>query len=161
MKIVLLGAPGSGKGTQAKQLGERHSLAHISTGDMLRQAVRDETELGKQVKSIIDAGRLVPDELIVGIIKERVQEEDCAKGYILDGFPRTKAQAEALENMLKEQNESLTHVLLLQVDSEEVLRRLTKRRDKEGRADDSESTQRDRLEVYERETKPVIDYYQG
>ncbi len=159
MKLVFLGAPGAGKGTQAKLLSDELSLAHISTGEMLRAAVKAQTTLGKQVGDIMDSGQLVPDNLIVSLIKERVKETDCQQGYILDGFPRTVPQAESLAEMLSNQGESITSVVLFDVTEEDVLARLKHRQETEGRADDTVEVQMERLRVYRELTAPLIDYY--
>lgn len=183
MNIVLLGAPGAGKGTQAEKLVEDLGLCHISTGDILRQAVKDETELGIKAKGYMDAGELVPDELIIDLMRERVQQPDTAKGVILDGFPRTTTQAVALEAMLTELDCPLDAALLVDVDPEVIVKRLTSRRvcrtcghigtvadgdkctvcggEMYQRDDDNETTVRNRLEVYANSTAPLIDYYKG
>ncbi|MCL4146122.1 UNVERIFIED_CONTAM: hypothetical protein GTU68_003120, partial [Idotea baltica] len=127
MKIVFLGAPGAGKGTQASQLADKLEIAHISTGEMLRGAVQAKTDLGKQVASIMESGQLVPDELIVSIIGERIAEDDCANGFILDGFPRTLAQAEALDGMLSDSSDKIDSVLLLDVEIPVLVERLRSR----------------------------------
>lgn len=159
MKIAFLGAPGAGKGTQAKLFCDAKKIAHISTGDMLRAAVASGSKLGLEAKKVMDAGKLVPDELIVDLIEQRVQESDCANGYILDGFPRTVAQGEALSEMLKRGGQALTQVVFFDLPEEELLRRLAYRRQVEGRSDDSEQTQIERLKVYKEQTAPLIDYY--
>ncbi len=161
MKIVFLGAPGAGKGTQAKIFCEERKFAHISTGDMLRAAVSSGSELGKKAKVIMDAGQLVPDTLIVDLIAARTQEADCLNGYVLDGFPRTVAQAQALAQMLAEKGESLSSVVLFELTEEEVNRRLAHRRGVEARSDDAEETQRKRQQVYREQTAPLIDYYRA
>lgn len=186
MRLVLLGAPGAGKGTQAKKLIEKYSIPQISTGDILRKAVADGTPLGKEAKSYMDKGELVPDSVVIGIIRERLKENDCKKGYILDGFPRNVAQAKALDDMLKSLNSPLDFAISIDVSFDELMKRLTGRRtckkcgqmyniyftppkkngvcDKCGgelyqRDDDKEETIRKRLEVYEAQTAPVIGYY--
>ena len=183
MNIVLLGAPGAGKGTQAEKLVEDMGLCHISTGDILRQAVKDETELGLKAKGFMDAGDLVPDELIIDLMRERIQQPDTAKGVILDGFPRTTTQAVALDAMLKELERPLDAAVLVDVEAEVIVKRLTSRRmcktcghigtvadgekctvcggEMYQRDDDNETTVRNRLEVYENSTAPLIDYYKG
>ncbi len=182
----MLGPPGGGKGTQAKILSERLGIPQISTGDILREAVREGTELGKIAKKYMDEGKLVPDDIIVGIIKERLSQPDAKNGFILDGFPRTVAQAEAFDDMLKGIGESLKAVIFIDVPKEELVRRLTGRRTcsgcgrmyhvefsppkKEGvcdhcgkplyqRDDDKEETIVKRLETYEAQTLPLVDYY--
>ena len=183
MNIVLLGAPGAGKGTQAEKLVEDLGLCHISTGDILRAAVKNETELGLKAKSYMDAGDLVPDELIIDLMRERIQQPDTSKGVILDGFPRTTTQAVALDAMLKELNRPLDAALLVDVADEVIIKRLTSRRmckecghigsvadgdkctscggEMYQRDDDNETTVRNRLEVYANSTAPLIDYYKG
>jgi len=128
MEIVLMGLPGAGKGTQAERIVNRFGIPHISTGDMFRQAVAEGTELGKQAKAYMDAGQLVPDEVTVGIVRERLMKDDCRNGFLLDGFPRTVEQAKALDDTLKELGRQLSHVLLIEVDKDVLLKRLTGRR---------------------------------
>jgi len=156
IKVVFLGPPGAGKGTQAQRIAEKYGVPHISTGDILREAVREGTELGKLAKSYMDKGELVPDEVIIGIIRERLSQDDVKeKGFILDGFPRTIAQAEALDKLLEELSMPLDRVIYLNVEDEEIIKRLLAR----GRADDREDVIRKRLEVYREQTAPLIDYY--
>lgn len=155
MKIVLLGAPGSGKGTQGEKLMAQRGIPQISTGDLLRAAVAAETDLGKRARTAMDAGELVADEIVIGMIKERLAQPDTGAGFILDGFPRTEPQAEALDALLDQLGQPLDKVVHLDVDKEEILTRLMSR----GRADDSEETIRNRLEVYADQTKPLLDYY--
>jgi adenylate kinase len=186
MNIILLGPPGAGKGTQAKMLIDKYQIPQISTGDILRAAVKDGTPLGKEAKSFMDKGELVPDSVVIGIVEQRIQEPDCTKGYMLDGFPRTVPQAEALDGMLGELNAEIDHVVSIEVANDELVKRLTGRRtcrecgagyhvmfdppkvegvcDKCGgelyqRDDDNEETVRSRLNVYESQTLPLIDYY--
>jgi adenylate kinase len=188
MNIMLLGAPGAGKGTQASRIIDSYGLAHISTGDILRKAVADATPLGLEAKRYMDAGDLVPDEVVIGLVKERIQMPDCARGFMLDGFPRTLPQAEALDATLDEIGSALDAVVLIDVDIESIVRRLTSRRqctacgrvynlltdrpevvdvcdDCGGevyqRDDDTETTVRNRLEVYESSTAPLVEYYQA
>lgn len=182
MNIVLLGAPGAGKGTQAAKLVEEFATPHISTGDMLRAAVKAGTPLGKKAKSYMDAGELVPDDVIIGLVMERLQEPDTQKGFILDGFPRTSAQAVALDAELGKLERPLDAALLIDVESEVIVGRLTSRRmckecgyigsvadeacpkcngEMYQRDDDNEATVRNRLDVYEKSTSPLIDYYRG
>lgn len=182
MNIVLLGAPGAGKGTQAAKLVEKYGYAHISTGDMLRAAVKNQTPLGLEAKKFMDAGDLVPDEVVIGLVKERLQDEDTKAGFILDGFPRTSTQAVALDSELASLDRPLNAALLVDVDKEVIIKRLTSRRmcrdcgyigsDKDAkcpkcggemyqRDDDNEATVRNRLDVYENSTAPLIDYYRG
>lgn len=186
MNIILLGPPGAGKGTQAKMLIDQYQIPQISTGDILRAAVKEGTSLGKEAKSFMDKGELVPDSVVIGIVEERIQEPDCTKGYMLDGFPRTVPQAEALDGMLGKLNAEIDHVVSIEVANDELVKRLTGRRtcrecgagyhvmfdppkvegvcDKCGgelyqRDDDNEDTVRSRLNVYESQTLPLIDYY--
>ena len=128
MNLVLMGLPGAGKGTQAEKIVEKYGIPHISTGDMFRAAIKEGTELGLQAKSFMDQGNLVPDEVTIGIVRERLSKEDCAKGFLLDGFPRTVAQAEALENILSDLNKKIDYVINIDVDKEFLMERLTGRR---------------------------------
>lgn len=183
MNIVLLGAPGAGKGTQAAKLVEEEGLCHISTGDILREAVKNQTELGVKAKQFMDAGELVPDELIIDLMRERIQQPDTAAGVILDGFPRTTMQAVALDGMMNDLGRPIDAALLIDVDPEVIVKRLSSRRmckdcgaigtaadgdvckacggQMYQRDDDNEKTVRNRLEVYEKSTSPLIDYYRG
>jgi adenylate kinase len=162
MRIVLLGAPGSGKGTQGERLVARYGIPKISTGDALRAAVAAGTELGKQAKAAMDAGQLVDNRIVIGIVEERLQQDDAQKGFILDGFPRNTAQAEVLDGMLSRMGHSgITHAVHLHVTDEEIVRRLLERAKIEGRADDKEDVIRKRIEVYNAETAPLLDYYQA
>jgi adenylate kinase len=188
MKLILLGPPGAGKGTQAKMLTERFDIPQISTGDILRAAVKDRTPMGVKAKSFMDAGGLVPDDVVIGIVRERLQNQDCAAGFILDGFPRTVAQADALKETLHSLGKDLDAVISLEVDTEALVERLTGRRtcrecgqgyhikfdppreaercDACGgelfqRDDDSEETIRKRLEVYHVQTSPLVAYYRN
>ncbi len=155
-RILLLGPPGAGKGTQATLLANALHVPHISTGDMLRAAVAAGTELGKQVDSIMAAGELVSDDLMVAMVDERLSQEDARCGYLLDGFPRTIGQAKALNDSVVD---AIGTVVLLRVDTDEVVQRLLKRAEEEGRADDNEETIRRRLEVYEADTSPLVEFY--
>lgn len=159
MRLILLGPPGAGKGTQGHHLHKAYGIPEISTGDILRAAVQQETPLGLEAKTYMDRGALVPDEVIIGIARERLAEADTAPGFILDGFPRTVAQAEALDRMLLESQRPLDHVISIEVPEAELLQRLANRRAIEGRNDDTDEAIRHRLEVYERQTAPLIDYY--
>jgi adenylate kinase len=154
MRAVLLGPPGAGKGTQADLIQARLAVPHISTGDLLRDAVENQTELGKQAKAFMEQGKLVPDELVVGLIRERLQD-DASVGFLLDGFPRNLSQGETLTALLEENGVALDHVISLSVPVEELVKRMLGR----GRSDDNEETIRARLEVYENETSPLCDYY--
>lgn len=158
-RIVLLGPPGAGKGTQAVKIAESLGIPHVSTGDMLRAAVKAGTPVGRKAKAIMDAGELVSDEIVIGIAEERLSEDDAKKGFLLDGFPRTLAQAHALESMLGRLGSALDVCLALEVDTEAVVQRLLKRAEIEGRADDNEETIRERMRVYAEETAPLIDFY--
>ena len=159
MNLILLGPPGAGKGTQGHRLSERYRIPEISTGDILRAAVDKGTPLGREAKSYMDCGALVPDEVMIGIVRERLAQDDTERGFILDGFPRTVAQAEALTQLSEEQQLPIEHVISIEVPQEELLQRLAGRRQLEGRHDDTDEAIRHRLEVYERETAPLIDYY--
>jgi adenylate kinase len=186
MRLVLLGAPGAGKGTQAKMLIETYKIPQISTGDILRKAVADGTPLGKEAKVIMDKGELVPDKIVLGLVDERVKQDDCKKGFILDGFPRNTVQAEALDKLLNDIKMPLDSALSVDVPKDDLMKRLTGRRTckscqqmynvyysppkKEGacdkcggelfqRGDDKEETIKKRLDVYDAQTSPLIDYY--
>jgi adenylate kinase len=186
MRIVMLGAPGSGKGTQAQRIQKEHGLPQVSTGDLLRRAVADKTPLGLKAKQAMDAGELVSDEIVLGMIKERIAQPDASKGFVLDGFPRNTSQANSLDALLAELNVKLDRAVLMDVDFEILMKRLTGRRtcSKTGavlniyfsspaeleacrkaggellqRDDDNEATIRNRLQVYERQTAPLVDYY--
>jgi adenylate kinase len=185
LNLILLGPPGAGKGTQAERLQEDFPLAYVATGDMLRQAVKDETDLGKKAKEYMDRGELVPDDVIIAVILDRLSEQDTSDGFLLDGFPRTDQQAEALDEALKKVDRRLTAALLIDVPEDDIVRRLSGRRvcpnghtyhvehhppKKEGvcdvdgeplsqREDDSEDTVRKRLQVYRDQTEPLVAYY--
>ncbi|HDR7517080.1 adenylate kinase [Bacillus mobilis] len=187
MNLILMGLPGAGKGTQAEQIVAKYNIPHISTGDMFRAAMKAETEMGLQAKSFIDKGALVPDEVTIGIVRERLSQEDCVRGFLLDGFPRTVAQASALEEIMKDLGKKIDYVLNINVDSGLLLKRLTGRRickecgatyhlefnapakadvcDKCGgelyqRSDDNEETVANRLDVNIKQTKPLLDFYE-
>ncbi len=186
MNLILLGAPGAGKGTQAKAIVDKYGIPQVSTGDMLREAVNKGTELGKQAKEYMDKGELLPDEIVIGIVKERLKQDDAQKGFILDGFPRTIKQAEELDKILSELNMKLDAVINVTVPEDEVVRRIVNRRscrncgavyhlifkppNEEGkcdycggelyqRDDDKEETVKDRYNVYRQQTEPLIEYY--
>jgi adenylate kinase len=186
MRIIMLGAPGAGKGTQAKKIAARYSIPHISTGDIFRANIKDGTELGKKAKTYIDQGHLVPDELVVDIVIDRVQQQDCSDGYVLDGFPRTIPQAEALDKALAEMGQSIDYAINVEVPDENIVQRMSGRRacvncgatyhivyaptkienvcdTCEGelilRDDDKPETVQERLNVYHEQTQPLIDYY--
>ncbi|HEU0196271.1 MAG TPA: adenylate kinase [Nevskiaceae bacterium] len=160
MRIVLLGAPGSGKGTQGKNLAQAFGIPKISTGDALRAAVAAGTELGRQAKPLMESGKLVPDALVYGIVQERFSHDDCKQGYILDGFPRNHAQAVELDQMLIRLGQpGLEKAVHLKVDDEEIVHRLSQRAIEEGRSDDTPEVIRKRIGVYNAETRPLLDYY--
>jgi adenylate kinase len=186
VKIVLLGPPGAGKGTQAKSISNRYSIPHISTGDIFRKNISENTPLGIEAKKYINDGQLVPDDVTINMVKDRLQQEDCKNGYLLDGFPRTVHQAEALQLFLQDRGESLDTSLCIDVPKEFILERMTGRRvcpscgasyhvkfnppivaskcdvcgsDIIQRKDDADETVRERLDVYERQTQPLIDFY--
>jgi len=188
VNLVLMGLPGAGKGTQAEKIVSKYNIPHISTGDMFRAAIKEGTELGLQAKSFMDQGALVPDEVTIGIVRERLSKPDCEKGFLLDGFPRTVAQAEALETMLADLNKQIDYVINIDVDQSILMERLTGRRickdcgstyhlvfnppAKEGvcdkcggelyqRADDNADTVQNRLEVNIQQTKPLLDFYES
>ncbi len=162
MNLVIFGPPGSGKGTQAKILQEKHQWPQLSTGDMLRAAIAAGTELGKKCKAIMEAGELVPDEVVIGIISERYDQPDCAKGAIFDGFPRTIPQARALDQMLSLRNKQIDLVIELKVDDKVLIERVKARIAQSGgvaRADDTPETLQNRLAVYYQNTAPLLEYY--
>jgi adenylate kinase len=165
MNIILLGPPGAGKGTQAQVLVEERGLVQLSTGDMLRAAVASDSELGQEAKAVMDAGKLMPDEIMVQIISDRISEQDCASGFILDGFPRTTAQAEALDKMLEEKKLPLDHVIEISVDDAILIDRINARvaqtPEAERRDDDNAETLKHRLAVYHEQTAPILPYYEG
>ncbi|MGH7699039.1 MAG: adenylate kinase [Gemmatimonadales bacterium] len=159
MFILILGAPGSGKGTQGKILADRLGLAKITTGDILRAAVKDGTPLGRQAKQYMDQGRLVPDAVVLDMIKAELDRPAPAEGAVLDGFPRTAGQAELVDKTLAARGQRLTHVLLLDVSAEELVRRLHARAAVEGRTDDTPQAIKTRLQVYQRDTAPLVAHY--
>lgn len=186
MKIIMLGAPGAGKGTQAKKIAEKYSIPHISTGDIFRANIKNNTELGQKAKTYMDKGELVPDELVVDLIMDRFKEADCANGYVLDGFPRTIPQAETLDKALAANNEAVDFAINVEVPDENIINRMSGRRACVGcgatyhiqynapkvegvcdtcgeklilRDDDKPETVKNRLSVYHEQTQPLIDYY--
>ncbi|WP_413364065.1 adenylate kinase [Lysinibacillus sp. 3P01SB] len=188
MNIVLMGLPGAGKGTQAEKIVEKYAIPHISTGDMFRAAIKEGTELGLKAKAFMDEGKLVPDEVTIGIVRERLSQPDCEKGFLLDGFPRTVPQAEALDSILEELDRPVEHTINIEVEKEELIARLSGRRicktcgasyhlifnppavegkcDKDGgelytRADDNPETVANRLEVNMNQAQPLLDFYQA
>ncbi|MBC5638572.1 adenylate kinase [Ornithinibacillus hominis] len=187
MNLLLMGLPGAGKGTQADKISEKYNIPHISTGDMFRSAIKEGTELGVKAKSFMDQGALVPDEVTIGIVKERLSKADCEKGFLLDGFPRTIAQAEALQALLSEMNQAIDHVLHVEVPEDKLVERLSGRRicptcgrayhviynppKKEGicdidgsaliqRDDDKPETVKNRLAINIEQSKPLLDFYE-
>lgn len=187
MNLVLMGLPGAGKGTQAEKIVAKYNIPHISTGDMFRAAMKDETDLGLKAKSFMDKGELVPDEITIGIVKERLSKDDCVQGFLLDGFPRTVPQADALETLLSQLDKRINYVIHIDVDKEELMGRLTGRRickdcgatyhlvfnppSNEGvcdrcggelyqRADDNAETVQNRLDVNIKQMQPLLDFYQ-
>ena len=161
MKLILLGAPGAGKGTQAEIISKKLNIPTISTGNILREAIKNGTETGLKAKSFMDAGKLVPDDVIIGIVRERVARADCANGFILDGVPRTIPQAKALKEMLNKRGTDVSVMLNLQVEEEELINRLLERGKVSGRSDDNLETIKSRLDVYHKQTAPLADYYVG
>jgi adenylate kinase len=167
MILILFGPPAAGKGTQAARLKQTHKIAHLSTGDMLRAAIAAGTEVGKRAKAIVDKGDLVPDEVVVGIIGDRIKEPDCANGFILDGFPRTVNQAKALDDLLKGRTLEVNVVIVIEVDEVALIKRVENRandaraKGQPVRADDDPETFKKRLAVYKAETAPVLPYYKA
>jgi adenylate kinase len=161
VNVLLLGPQGSGKGTQARRIADEYGLTHIATGDMLRQAIAAATPLGKRVKPILDSGQLVPDDVMIDLIRERRSETDAASGFILDGFPRTMPQAQALDAMLREIGRGLTVAFELQVPDHVSIERLTKRAIEEGRPDDTPEAIAERLALYHSETEPLVEHYRA
>ena len=156
--VIFLGPPGAGKGTQAVTISKEKNLAHISTGDMLREHVSNETELGKTAKTLLDEGKLVPDSLVIEMLQERLLSKDCDNGAILDGFPRTIAQAESLNKISDEFK--ISKVIVFEADRDELIKRILNRGETSGRSDDTEESVSVRLEVYEKDTAPLIEYYE-
>lgn len=159
MRLVLIGSPGSGKGTQAERLKLELAVPHISTGDLLRSAVKAGTPLGEEAKVVMAAGQLVSDQVMLGILEERLAADDVGDGFILDGYPRTLRQADALANLLKRVGQPLDAVVELRVPAEHIIARTRKRFEAEGRADDEPETVRKRLDVFAKQTAPVVDFY--
>ena len=159
LDVLLLGVQGAGKGTQAKRISSDYGLAHIATGEMLREAIADGSELGRRVQPILESGELVPDDLMIELIRVRLQHEDAENGFVLDGFPRTLAQAEALDTMLADIGRPLSVVFELQVPDDVAVERLHRRAEEEGRADDTPEAIEKRLELYHRETEPLVAHY--
>ena len=161
VRLILLGPPGAGKGTQAQKLAAELKVPHISTGVILREAAEKKTVLGKKAKAIMDAGQLVSDDIMLGIIRDRLQAKDCEKGYILDGFPRTIPQAEALDQLLSQKTEPPVVIANLSLDEQELRRRIAGRRSEAARSDDAEETVLSRFQVYQEKTRPLLVYYGG
>ncbi|MDD5593300.1 MAG: adenylate kinase [Candidatus Margulisbacteria bacterium] len=157
--FIFLGPPGSGKGTQAKVLAERLGIPHISLGDILRAEVKQNSAIGQRAKEFMNAGKLVPDELTIELTEKRISQPDCRPGFIIDGFPRSTAQADALDKMFKDKKLALEAVIYFHVSEEETVKRLLLRAEIEGRADDNASAIRTRFEVYEKSTRPLIEHY--
>ena len=159
MRLILLGGPGAGKGTQAAKLREHYKIPHISTGEVLREARSAGTELGKKAAEYMDAGKLLPDDIIIGIVAEKLDMPECKKGFLFDGFPRTIAQAEGLDELLETRGQSLNAVVSIEVSDDIVTERLLKRAEIEGRTDDNHKTIKERLKVYYEQTEPLKTYY--
>lgn len=160
INLILFGAPGSGKGTQAVQLAEKYNLVHISTGDLFRYEMSNDTPLGLKAKEYIQQGALVPDEVTIGMLRNKVEAHSDASGFIFDGFPRTVAQAQALDQLLAEKQTAISALIALEVDEEEIVKRILNRGKTSNRADDNdEAIIRNRIDVYNRETAPVFDFY--
>jgi adenylate kinase len=157
--VLLMGPPGAGKGTQATELANARGLVPLSTGDMLRDHVRRGTELGQQAKTIMDSGELVPDEIIIGMVRDTLEVAPSIR-FLLDGFPRTTAQAAALDQLLAEHGAAINAAVAIELDDETLVKRLLRRAELEGRTDDNEATIRNRMEVYRRQTQPLLDYYE-
>jgi adenylate kinase len=164
MKLILLGPPGAGKGTQAQRIASTYKIPQLSTGDMLRAAVAQGTKIGKRAKPLMDAGKLVPDDVVVGVIAERIEAADCKPGFILDGFPRTVGQAQELDKMLKKKKAGLDVVVEIRVNEDELFKRIETRAKEAGaggaRADDNAETLKKRIAVYREQTAPLIPYYE-
>jgi adenylate kinase len=159
MRLILFGPPGAGKGTQATAISEELSVPHIATGDILRDNVRNETELGVRAKQYMDQGDLVPDEVVIGMLDERISRDDAADGFLLDGYPRTVAQAEALDAALAADGRAIDAVIRLLVDDDELVSRLLRRAEEQGRSDDTREVIENRLAVYRNQTEPLVGFY--
>lgn len=159
MRLILFGPPGAGKGTQAVAIAEEFELAHIATGDIFREHVGNETELGRRAKEYMDRGDLVPDEIVIDMVDDRIGQDDAVNGFLLDGFPRTVAQAEALDRVLERDGHRIDGVIRLVVDDEELVARLLKRAEEQGRSDDTRGVIENRLAVYREQTEPLAAWY--
>lgn len=159
MRLILFGPPGAGKGTQAEAIRDEFSVVHISTGDIFRDNVGNDTELGRRAKRYMDRGDLVPDDIVIAMIDDRLRQSDAAGGFLLDGFPRTVAQAEALDDVLARDGHGIDGVLRLRVGDDELVARLLQRAREQGRADDTRDVVENRLSVYRAETEPLVDFY--
>ena len=157
--LIIFGPPGSGKGTQSEHIAKKYNLAHISTGDIFRSEIKNETELGLKVKGLIEKGELVPDELLIDILKSAMQKVENVDGFIFDGFPRTIPQAKDLDEVMDELNDYINVVLALDVKDDEVITRLLKRAELQGRKDDTEDVIKNRLSIYKEQTEPLLEYY--
>lgn len=157
--LILFGPPGSGKGTQAAKIAEKYGFAHVSTGEIFRSEMRNETPLGVKVKGIVERGELVPDEVLVEILEAGIAKHEDADGIIFDGYPRTLQQAKDMDTIMEKRNDTIDLVLALEVDDEEIIKRLLKRAELEGRKDDTREVIENRIEVYNNQTQPLIDYY--
>ncbi len=157
--LILFGPPGSGKGTQATKIAEKYGFAHVSTGEIFRSEMRNETPLGVKVKGIVESGELVPDEVLVEILEAGIAKHEDADGIIFDGYPRTLQQAKDMDTIMEKRNDTINLVLALEVDDEEIIKRLLKRAELEGRKDDTREVIENRIEVYNNQTQPLIDYY--
>ncbi len=159
VNIVIFGPPGAGKGTQAQKIAQAYGITHIATGDIFRREIRSGSSLGEQIKALVESGRLVPDELTVEVLRSALEQQPTAAGFLFDGFPRTNAQAEALDRLLASMGKKVDVVIALDVPQEELVKRLLQRARQQGRADDNEAVIRRRFEEYQRKTAPVQDYY--
>lgn len=159
--FILFGPPGSGKGTQSVKVAEKYNLVHISTGDIFRKNIREKTSLGLKVQAIIEKGELVPDSLLIEILEDALQQHSNGKGFVFDGFPRTIQQAHDLDKMLSKKNEAVSLVLALDVGDDEILKRLLKRAEIEGRKDDTKEVIENRIQIYNKQTQPLIDFYKA
>ena len=160
MRLILFGPPGAGKGTQATAISERFSLVHIATGDIFRDNVKNQTDLGQQAQQYMDRGQLVPDEIVIAMVEERISRADVSSGFLLDGFPRTVRQAKALDDILAIESHGIDGVIRLMVSDDELVSRLLRRAEEQGRSDDTQEVIENRLAVYRDETEPLVEFYQ-